>query len=84
MPASAKIKDVCHYAKLQLVKKKKKRLDFALPCPALILTVFYYLCVCLCACMSFYASHACSTCRGQKRALDLLELELQLDVDVMN
>ena len=36
----------------------------------------FYVCECL-ACMHVYVPHVCSAHRGQKRALDPLELELQ-------
>lgn len=36
------------------------------------------------ACICFCALHACITCRGQKRELDTLELELQRVVSHQN
>lgn len=41
---------------------------------------FYFVCIVLPASFAWAASCACSAHRGQKRALELLDLELQLHV----
>ena len=43
---------------------------------------FFSVCVCVCAWFYVYVLSACSILRSQKRASDLLELELQMVVSL--